>query len=123
MAIVLLVVGKPMLMLFGPGFDAGYPLLFLLTGGVVARAAVGPAESLLTMSGNENICAAVYAATLALNVLLSVMLIPALGLWGAAIATASAMVFEAVTLSLTVRVKLGIAMAIFIPAPPPQDIR
>ena len=44
--------------------------------GVVARAAVGPAESLLTMSGNQNICAAVYALTLALNIALSVMLIP-----------------------------------------------
>ena len=58
MALVVLALGKPMLMLFGPGFDAGYPLLFLLVVGVVARAAVGPCESLLTMSGNQNICAA-----------------------------------------------------------------
>ena len=57
MALVVLALGKPMLMLFGPGFDAGYPLLFLLVAGVVARAAVGPCESLLTMSGNQNICA------------------------------------------------------------------
>ena len=48
----------------------------------------GPAESLLTMSGNQNICAVVYALTLALNIALSVVLIPAFGLWGAAIATA-----------------------------------
>ena len=63
-------------MLFGPGFNAGYPLLFLLVLGVVARAAVGPCESLLTMSGNQNVCAAVYAMTLAVNVGLSVVLIP-----------------------------------------------
>ena len=55
---VVLALGEPMLMLFGPGFEAGYPLLFLLVIGVVARAAVGPCESLLTMSGNQNICAA-----------------------------------------------------------------
>ena len=30
MALAVLVLGEPMLMLFGPGFDAGYPLLFLL---------------------------------------------------------------------------------------------
>ena len=116
MAAVVLLLGKPMLVLFGPGFDEGYPLLFLLVLGVAARAAVGPAESLLTMSGNQNICAAVYALTLALNVALSVTLIPMLGLWGAAIGTAAAMGFEATMLSLTVWKKLGIVMAIFVPA-------
>ena len=118
MAMVVLVLGKPMLMLFGPEFDSGYPLLFLLVGGVVARAAVGPAESLLTMSGNQNICAAVYAMTLVLNIGLSVLLIPVFGLWGAAIATALSMIFEASALSFTVWRKLGIVMAIFWPAAP-----
>ena len=115
MALFVLAIGEPMLSLFGPGFSAGYPLLFVLVIGVVARAAVGPAESLLTMSGHQNICAAVYALTLAVNVGLNVLFIPAMGLWGAAIATAAAMVFEAAALSLTVRRKLGIVMAIFLP--------
>jgi O-antigen/teichoic acid export membrane protein len=115
MAIIVLALGKPMLVLFGPEYVKGFPLLFLLVLGVVARAAVGPAESVLTMSGNHNICAAVYALTLALNVSLSVVLIPMLGLWGAAIATALSMMFEAAALSFTVWRKLGIVMAIFIP--------
>ena len=116
MAAVVLLLGEPMLTLFGPGFDAGYPLLFLLVIGVVARSAVGPAESLLTMTGNQNVCAFVYAVTLALNIALSVMLIPAFGLWGAAIATTASMAFEAVALSFTVWRRLGIVMAIFAPA-------
>lgn len=116
MAILVLALGKPMLMLFGPEFDQGFPLLFLLVFGVVARAAVGPCESLLTMSGNQNVCALVYALTLALNVALSIALIPLLGLWGAAIATAVSMIFEAGALSFTVWRKLGIVMAIFIPS-------
>jgi O-antigen/teichoic acid export membrane protein len=116
MAAVVLALGEPMLSLFGPGFDAGYPLLFLLVVGVVARSAVGPAESLLTMSGNQNICAFVYAMTLALNIALSVALIPAFGLWGAAIATTASMAFEAAALSFTVWRRLGIVMAIFAPA-------
>ncbi|TPJ78300.1 lipopolysaccharide biosynthesis protein [Mesorhizobium sp. B2-6-2] len=116
MALVVLALGEPMLVLFGPEFTAGYPLLFLLVLGVVARAAVGPCESLLTMSGNQNICAAVYAMTLALNIGLNVILIPLFGLWGAAIATSLAMVFEAGALSFTVWRKLGIVMAIFVPA-------
>ncbi|MBN9245215.1 MAG: lipopolysaccharide biosynthesis protein [Mesorhizobium sp.] len=116
MAAAVLALGEPMLVLFGPEFSAGYPLLFLLVVGVVARAAVGPCESLLTMSGNQNVCAAVYALTLALNIGLNVMLIPHFHLWGAAISTALAMVFEAAALSFTVWRRLGIVMAIFIPA-------
>lgn len=116
MALVVLALGKPMLMLFGPGFDAGYPLLFLMVAGVVVRAAVGPCESLLTMTGNQNVCALIYGLTLAVNVTLSVALIPALGLWGAAIATASATLFEAAALSFTVWRRLGFAMAIFLRA-------
>lgn len=116
MALLVLVLGKPMLVLFGPEFTSGYPLLFLLVFGVVARAAVGPCESLLTMSGNQNVCAAVYAMTLAFNIGLNVVLIPLFGLWGAAMATAFAMIFEASALSFTVWRKLGIVMAIFVPA-------
>ncbi|MGE0502477.1 MAG: oligosaccharide flippase family protein [Rhizobiaceae bacterium] len=123
MAMAVLVLGKPMLMLFGPGFDVGYPLLFLLVAGVVARSAVGPAESLLTMSGHQNVCAGVYALTLAINVALSVVLIPAYGLWGAAIGTAAAMLFEAFALSFTVWRKLGIVMAIFLPVGPSRRMR
>lgn len=116
MAAVVLALGEPMLALFGPDFVAGYPLLFLLVLGVAARAAVGPCESLLTMSGNQNVCAAVYAVTLALNIALCLVLIPLFHLWGAAISTTVAMLFEAGALSFTVWRKLGIAMAIFIPA-------
>ncbi len=115
MAVLVLALGEPMLMLFGPGFDAGYPLLLVLVAGVVARAAVGPAESVLTMSGHQNICASVYAGALVINIGLNVLLIPVIGLWGAAIATATAMAFEAASLSLTVRWKLGIVMAAFAP--------
>ncbi|MBT1157328.1 lipopolysaccharide biosynthesis protein [Aminobacter anthyllidis] len=115
MGMVVLLLGEPLLGMFGPGFADGYPLLFLLVAAVVARSAVGPCESLLTMSGYQNVCAMVYAATLALNIGLNVILIPTLGLWGAAIATSAAMIFEATALSFTVWRKLGIVMVLFIP--------
>lgn len=116
MGVIVLLLGEPMLSLFGPGFESGYPLLFVVVLGVIARAAVGPAESLLTMTGHQNICAAAYALTLAVNICLSLLLIPRFGLWGAAISTALSMCFEAAALSATVRWKLGISMAIFVPA-------
>jgi O-antigen/teichoic acid export membrane protein len=109
-----LATGNFLLGLFGPGFDDGYPLLFVLIGGIVARAAVGPAESVLTMSGHQKACAGVYAAALAFNIGLSVLLIPAWGLWGAAAATSLAMVFEAILLGITVWRRLGIVMTAFL---------
>ncbi|MBZ9656345.1 lipopolysaccharide biosynthesis protein [Phyllobacterium lublinensis] len=113
MAIVLLLLGKPLLYLFGAQFTDGYPLLFVLVIGVVARASVGPAESLLNMAGKQKICAAVYAVTLIVNICLSILLIPVYGLAGAACATAFSMVFEAVTLALTVYNRLNINMFVF----------
>ena len=115
MAVAVLLIGWPMLMLFGKGFTEGYPLLFMLVLGVVARASVGPAESLLNMSDNERICAGVYAVTLALNLVMNALLIPRFGLPGAAAATTAAMIFETVALSLTVRRRLGITMFAFAP--------
>ena len=114
MAFAVLALGKPMLALFGPGFDAGYPLLFALVPGVAASAAVGPCESLLTMTGNQNVCAGVYAATLALNIGLSLALIPHFHLWGAALSTSFAMAFEAAALAFVVWRRLGIVMAVFV---------
>lgn len=122
MALAVLVIGKPMLMLFGPEFAAGYPLLYVLVLGVVARACVGPAESLLTMSGNQNACALVYGLTLGLNVVLNVLLIPAYGLWGAAIAMAAALACEAALLAYTVWRRLGILMIVPIGRKPVVEI-
>ncbi|MBX3597427.1 MAG: lipopolysaccharide biosynthesis protein [Rhizobiaceae bacterium] len=116
LAVVVLLIGKPLLMLFGNEFAAGYPLLFAQMIGVLARASVGPAESLLTMSGNQKACARVYGVTLALNIALCIILIPKFGLWGAAIASALSMMFEAAALSWTAWKQLGVAMTIFLPA-------
>src|SRR5690606_15084182 len=99
---IILLTGYPLLRLFRPAVTPGYPLLFILIVGVIARASVGPAESLLNMSGKQNICALLYAATLAINVILNLVLIPRLGLTGAAIATAIAMLMEAALLSAAV---------------------
>jgi hypothetical protein len=46
------------------GFEAGYPLMFILAVALVARAAVGPAERVLNMLGEQRRCALVYAAVL-----------------------------------------------------------
>lgn len=110
MSVLMIALGKPMLMLFGESFVQGYELLFILVFGIIARAAVGPAESLLNMSGNQTVCAVIYAITLAINVGLNVWLIPRMGLAGAAIATTVAMICEAAMLAIAVWKRMGIPM-------------
>ncbi len=113
MAGVVLAVGPVLLAMFGGEFGAGYPLLFILSAGVVIRAAVGPAESLLTMSGHHGICAALFGAILMLNVALNAVLIPVHGLYGAAMATFLATIVEAFALFQLVRWRIGVAMFVF----------
>ena len=42
----------------GRSFGSGYPLLYILSVGLLFRASIGPAESLLTMAGQQGICVA-----------------------------------------------------------------
>ncbi|POF30615.1 oligosaccharide flippase family protein [Roseibium marinum] len=104
----LLLIAPLLLRLFGGGFESGYPLIALLMIGVLARASVGPADALLTMTGHQKSCAVIYAATFLMNVVFNLALIPLLGLAGAAIATSCAIFFEATALALTAKRKLQI---------------
>lgn len=106
--LVMLALGKPMLWLFGPDFVAGYVFMLILSVGLLARAAVGPAERLLNMLGEQRICAAVYAAALAFNVAFCVALIPQYGGVGAAFATSGAIMLESVLLFVAARRRLGL---------------
>ncbi|MEZ5788455.1 MAG: lipopolysaccharide biosynthesis protein [Xanthobacteraceae bacterium] len=110
---VLVVLGKPILMLFGTGFEAGYPLICIIMVGLLARASVGPAERVLNMTGQQSACAFVYATALAVNVALCFLLIPRFGLTGAAAATATAVVVESGLLLLAVKRRLGVTMSVF----------
>ena len=70
--------------LFGARFERGYAVMFILAVGMLARAAVGPAERLLNMLGEQQACAAIYAGAFAINLALCIVLIPRIGIEGAA---------------------------------------
>ena len=106
--IAILIVGKFLLSLFGPEFVEGHDLLAILVLGIVARASVGPAESVLTMSGKQNACAMIYGSTLLINIVLNLILIPKFGLYGAASATTFALFCEAAALFIAAKKLLGI---------------
>jgi len=106
--VVILAFGQPLLSLFGVGFEQGYGVMFILAIGLLARAAVGPAERLLNMMSERKQCALVYAAAFAINLILCVILIPQLGIEGAAVATSTALVAESFMFYGVAKWRLGL---------------
>jgi O-antigen/teichoic acid export membrane protein len=104
---VILALGQPLLWLFGSQFVGGYHLMFILAVGLMARSACGPVERLLSMLGEQRICAAIYATAFVLNLVLCIVLIPRMGVEGAALATSTALIIETVLLFFVTRRRLG----------------
>lgn len=120
MSCLLLLFGWPLLWLFGRDFTSGYGILFILVVGVLARASVGPGEALLTMAGQQNASARVYGLTLLTCFLLNMTMVPIWGIWGAATATALAMILESVIIHGVVRHRLGMSVFVFSREGPPK---
>lgn len=107
-AILLLIIGKPLLWLFGPEFTAAYAVMFILAAGLVIKAMFGPAEYLLNMLGEQKLCASVLFLTAMINIVLNFMLIPPYGLMGAASATSLSLTMAAVLFFLAIKLRLKI---------------
>lgn len=103
-----LVLGKPILWLFGAEIMAGYSLMFLIATGLLTRAAFGPMQVVLSMCGWQKQCAVTLLITLAANVALNVMLIPLFGLTGTALDTMLCMFLESSALAWLAYSRLGI---------------
>lgn len=112
-AAVMLAAGRPLLSLFGPGFEDGFPVMCILAVAIIARAAIGPAEALLNMTGGQADCARALVIAALANLILSLILTPLLGITGAAFAVASAMMLGAFLNWRAVRRRLGIDVGIW----------
>jgi O-antigen/teichoic acid export membrane protein len=77
-----------LLHVFGRGFTAGGTALLILAAGQLVNAATGPTGALLTMTGKQKWELANTISMVAVNFLLNLVLIPIMGVLGAAIATA-----------------------------------
>ena len=105
---VLLIVGQPILSLFGEGFTAGHPVMFIFAIGLLARAATGPAERLLNVVGKQGLCARIYAGAFVFNIAANILLIPHWGIYGAAAATTAAYLVESILLVWAMKRGLGL---------------
>jgi O-antigen/teichoic acid export membrane protein len=109
------------LMLFGKDFAGGGFITAILLLGLLARAAVGPAEQLLVMTDNQIAAAYAYAWAFVLNLGLGAALIPAWGGLGAAVSTALAYAAAAAIIAREVRLRLGFGVSILAVLRRPAD--
>jgi O-antigen/teichoic acid export membrane protein len=111
-AIGILILGQPLLWLFSPQFVEAYPVMLILGAGFLFRAAVGPAEFILNALGQQNACAAVACGVAVLDIVLNLMLVPAFGLLGAAVATATSLAVGAVLYAAVARRTTGLDISV-----------
>lgn len=88
----LLLLGRPLLGLFGEAFTRAYLPMLILCCAQTVGAFVGSVGYLMTMTGNERSMALVLAGSAVLNIILNWLLIPHWGLEGAAVATSASFV-------------------------------
>jgi O-antigen/teichoic acid export membrane protein len=86
---VVIVFARPIMGMFGPGFERGWPILVIGTFGQLVSCGVGSVGFLLLMSGNQNTLIRVQVAMAAYMVAMNVMLVPRWGIVGAAVAAAT----------------------------------
>ncbi len=112
-ACIILLLGRPLLWLFGPEFTNAYGVMFILVIGYLARAAMGPSEFLLNMTGQQVAGAWIYVSMAIFNLALNLVLVPLYGLMGAAAATATATTVAAVLSYWVARQRLRLDIGIW----------
>ena len=115
-----LLYGEPMVtIVFGAEYRAAALPLRILAAGYMVVGFFGPPALLLNMAGHERVSAQGVALALGANVVLNALLIPTLGMVGAAAATGSSLVLWKVFLWWKVRRLMGVDSAAFafLPAP------
>ena len=95
-------------LVFGVEYEAGYPALMVLATAQTINASAGVVIMLLNMTGKENRVLKGFILSGVLNVILNLLLIPWLGMLGAAIATGISMLVWNILLTVDIYRCLGI---------------
>ena len=102
-------VGAPHLLgLFGPHFVTQQWVLIVLAIGTAFQAAGGPAAAILQLTGHEREYVPVVAANVALRLIGFVVLIPWLGVLGAAISATASLAIATIALNVLCRRRTGL---------------
>jgi O-antigen/teichoic acid export membrane protein len=103
----ILLLSREILAIFGPDFTAGWTALIIVAAAQLYSSSVGPTPRMLAMTGNQNVAMVATAAAALVGVAVSFALVPSLGMLGAALGMASAIVAENSGTMLAVRRRLG----------------
>ena len=106
--VFLLVVGKFLLGMFDVSFVAAYPVLLVLALGAVVDAMSGPNAYLMQMTNLERPYVAIMVGCYTLVLIGQFILIPRMGMMGAAIASASGVILWNVLAIITLRISAGL---------------
>ncbi|MGE5442795.1 MAG: oligosaccharide flippase family protein [Bacteroidota bacterium] len=112
-AAVFIVFGQPILSLFGDGFGVAYASLVVLVLGQLTGAAAGPVDYLLGMTRHHDRLALIHAVTCIFCIVLTLALVPVLGIIGAAIAKSAITVGINLWMVVDARARTGITSVLF----------
>ena len=112
--LVILIAPSFLLGLFGAEFVAGRDLLLILSAGQVVFALSGPVMYILTMTKHEKAALYIMYVTAAVNLVGNAILIPLIGLQGAALATAFTTILWNVIAVIAVNRYLGVVAIPFL---------
>ncbi len=98
----------PVLKVFGAGYQSGAASMVVISAAMLVATACGAADMALLMSGRSGLSLANTGAGLALNVALNLLLLPRLGILGAALAWAVAILATNLPPLVQVRARLGL---------------
>lgn len=107
-ALILMFCGGPILRLFGAEFENAAVALALLAGGQLLSVGLGPSALILMMMGRQKLLSTLMMAAALLNVVFNALLIPALGIEGAALASLLTVACWATAASYIAAVTLGL---------------
>ncbi len=108
LALSVIVFSHSLMTIFGAGFAGGAAVLAIGAAGQLFNCGVGSVGTLLLMSGNQVALMKIEAANAALMVILNLLLVPRLGIFGAALAASIAVAGTNLWALATVRKKLNL---------------
>ncbi|WP_027551219.1 lipopolysaccharide biosynthesis protein [Bradyrhizobium sp. Cp5.3] len=113
--LVIIWLGAPYLLnLFGPHFAAQHWVLIVLAIGTAFQAAGGPAAAILQLTGHERQYVPVVAANVAMRLVGFLVLIPWLGVLGAAISATVSLALATIALNILCRRRTGVDPSILV---------
>jgi O-antigen/teichoic acid export membrane protein len=103
----IVLLSEEILAIFGRDFTAGWTALTIVAAAQLYSSSVGPTPRMLAMTGNQNVAMVATAAAAVTGLGASFGLVPGLGILGAALGLAAAIITENTATLVAVRRRLG----------------